>query len=160
MNKSFTVRPAERADVPTVLHLINSLAKYEKLENEAVATAEDIEKAMFDPATVWVFLAEVEGKPVGMALYYETFSTFAGKHGIHLEDLFIEPEYRGKGIGTALLKELAAEAVRRDCARLEWNCLNWNTPSMEYYKKLGAEPLTPWTYFRLSGEKLKNFAKN
>lgn len=159
MIKSFSIRPAERADVNAVLHLISSLAKYEKLENEAVATHEDMEKAMFDRRTVWVFLAEAEGKTVGMALYYETFSTFAGKPGIHLEHLFVEPEYRGKGVGMALLKTVAAEAVRRGCARLEWNCLNWNTPPMELYKSIGAEPLDPWTYFRMSGDTLTNFAK-
>lgn len=158
MTGTFKIRPAEREDIPKVLHLIKSLAEYEKLENEAVATAEDIEKAMFEKEHVWVFLAEVENETAGMALYYETFSTFAGKPGIHLEDLFVEPEYRGKGIGMALLKTVAAEAVRRGCARLEWNCLNWNTPSMELYKSIGAQPLDAWTYFRMSGKTLKEFA--
>lgn len=158
MSDDFSICAAVREDIPDILHLIKSLAEYENLSHEAVATCEDIEKAMFERETVWVFLAQADGKTVGMALYYETFSTFTGKRGIHLEDLFVEPEYRGKGIGMALLKTLARECVSRGCARLEWNCLNWNTPSMEFYRSIGATPLNPWTYFRLSGETLQSFA--
>lgn len=154
---SLHLRPATRADVPTILGLIEALAEYEKLRSSCVATIEMLERHLFgEHPRAEVVLAEWEGTVAGFALFFHTFSTFQGKPGIYLEDLYVKPELRGNGIGKALVVHLARLAVLRDCGRLEWNVLNWNAPSIDFYKSLGALPLDDWTKYRLEGEALRD----
>lgn len=152
-------RSAERRDVPLILRYIRELARYEKLEEEVVATEEILEEWLFDKEKAEVIFAVVEGKEVGFALFFHNFSTFLGRAGIYLEDLYVEPAHRGQGIGTALLRELARIAVARGCGRLEWWCLDWNTSSIEFYRSLGAEAMDDWTVYRISGETLSKLAE-
>lgn len=159
MKEICSFRSAERRDVPLILRYIRELARYEKLEEEVVATEEILEEWLFDKEKAEVIFAVVEGKEVGFALFFHNFSTFLGRAGIYLEDLYVEPAHRGQGIGTALLKELARIAVARGCGRLEWWCLDWNTPSIEFYRSLGAEAMDDWTVYRISGETLGKLAE-
>lgn len=159
MKEICSFRSAERRDVPLILRYIRELARYEKLEEEVVATEEILEEWLFDKEKAEVIFAVVEGKEVGFALFFHNFSTFLGRAGIYLEDLYVEPAYRGQGIGTALLKELARIAVARGCGRLEWWCLDWNQPSIEFYRALGAEAMDDWTVYRISGETLSKLAE-
>ena len=151
-----TVRVATAGDVALVHGLMRGLAVYEKLEHALVSTEADLAEALFGahPACE-ALVAEVDGGPVGFALYYRTYSTFVGKPGLYLEDLFVVPEARGKGAGKALLARLAAITVERGYGRLEWSVLNWNEPAIGFYKSLGAVPMDEWTVYRLSGEALK-----
>lgn len=158
MKEICSFRSAERRDVPLILRYIRELARYEKLEEEVVATEEILEEWLFDKEKAEVIFAVVEGKEVGFALFFHNFSTFLGRAGIYLEDLYVEPAHRGQGIGTALLRELARIAVARGCGRLELWCLDWNTPSIEFYRALGAEAMDDWTVYRLSGETLAKLA--
>ena len=153
------IRFAQKTDVKTILEFIKELASYENLLDEVVATEELLTKWIFEKKKAEVLLLEVENKPVGFALFFHNFSTFLGKAGIYLEDLFVKKEYRGKGYGKALLKELAKIAVKRGCGRLEWSCLDWNKPSIDFYLSLSAKPMTEWTIYRLQGQDLTNFAK-
>jgi GNAT superfamily N-acetyltransferase len=157
---SLSIRPAVVADIPLILSLIRKLAEYERLLPHAVATPEDLKRWLFGerPAAETV-IAEWDGTPVGFALFFHNFSTFRGKPGIYLEDLFVEPEFRGKGIGQELLRHLARLATERGCARLEWSVLDWNEPAIGFYKSLGAVPLSDWTIFRVSGDALETLAK-
>ncbi|MBL8228048.1 MAG: GNAT family N-acetyltransferase [Bryobacterales bacterium] len=142
-----------------LLHFIRSLAEYEKLLDQMVATEETLRDGMFGERKVAeALIAYHDGTPAGMALFFHNFSTFLGRPGIYLEDLFVEPRFRGKGIGKALLARVAAVAVERKCGRLDWAVLDWNEPSIQFYKSLGAVPLDDWTIFRLSGEALDRFA--
>ena len=159
MKEICSFRSAERQDVPLILRYIRELARYEKLEEEVVATEEILEEWLFDKEKAEVIFAVVEGKKVGFALFFHNFSTFLGRAGIYLEDLYAEPAHRGQGIGTALLRELARIAVARGCGRLEWWCLDWNTPSIEFYRSLGAEAMDDWTVYRISGETLGKLAE-
>lgn len=159
MKEICSFRSAERRDVPLILRYIRELARYEKLEEEVVATEEILEECLFDKEKAEVIFAVVEGKEVGFALFFHNFSTFLGRAGIYLEDLYVEPAHRGQGIGTALLRELARIAVARGCGRLEWWCLDWNTPSIEFYRSLGAEAMDDWTVYRISGETLGKLAE-
>lgn len=159
MKEICSFRSAERRDVPLILRYIRELARYEKLEEEVVATEEILEEWLFDKGKAEVIFAVVEGKEVGFALFFHNFSTFLGRAGIYLEDLYVEPAHRGQGIGTALLRELARIAVARGCGRLEWWCLDWNTPSIEFYRSLGAEAMDDWTVYRISGETLGKLAE-
>lgn len=159
MKEICSFRSAERRDVPLILRYIRELARYEKLEEEVVATEEILEEWLFDKEKAEVIFAVVEGKEVGFALFFHNFSTFLGRAGIYLEDLYVEPAHRGQGIGTALLRELARIAVARGCGRLEWWCLDWNTPSIEFYRNLGAEAMEDWTVYRISGETLGKLAE-
>lgn len=159
MKEICSFRSAERRDVPLILRYIRELARYEKLEEEVVATEEILEEWLFDKEKAEVIFAVVEGKEVGFALFFHNFSTFLGRAGIYLEDLYVEPAHRGQGIGTALLSELARIAVARGCGRLEWWCLDWNTPSIEFYRSLGAEAMDDWTVYRISGETLGKLAE-
>ena len=159
MKEICSFRSAERRDVPLILRYIRELARYEKLEEEVVATEEILEEWLFDKEKAEVIFAVVEGKEVGFALFFHNFSTFLGRAGIYLEDLYVEPAHRGQGIGTALLRELARIAVSRGCGRLEWWCLDWNTPSIEFYRSLGAEAMDDWTVYRISGETLSKLAE-
>lgn len=152
-------RIAERKDCALILSFIKELAKYEHLENEVVATEKLLEEWIFDKNKAEVLFVLEEGKEVGFALYFHNFSTFLGRAGIHLEDLFVLPEYRGKGYGKAILKKLAQITVQRGCGRLEWCCLDWNTPSINFYESLKAKPLSEWMIFRVTGDTLSELAK-
>lgn len=159
MDKNFSIRFATREDIPLILELVKELADYEKMLHEVVATEELMEEWIFDKQKAEVIIGEEDGKPVGMALFFHNFSTFLGRAGIYLEDLFVRPEYRGCGYGKALLQKLAQIAVERGCGRLEWWCLDWNEPSIKFYKSLGAEPMEEWTTYRITGETLQEFGK-
>lgn len=160
------LRPAHRGDVPLILTLIRELAEYERLLHEVVATPGELETHLFgERPGAQVILAEWqdppgEGEPVpaGFALHFPTFSTFLGRPGIHLEDLFVRPAFRGRGIGRALLAHLAGIVVERGWGRLEWNVLDWNEPAIGFYRGLGAGPMDEWTTFRLTGEALEALA--
>lgn len=155
----YTLRFAEPADVPLILDLIRGLAEYEKLASECVATKELLRTNLFGRHPyAEVLIGEMEGESVGFALFFHTFSTFLGQPGIYLEDLFVRPDRRGKGLGRALLQRLAELAVERGCGRLEWSVLDWNEPAIRFYRRLGAEPLDEWTTFRLTGEPLRTLA--
>ena len=153
------IAPAREADVPLVLAFIRKLAEYEKLAQQAVATEADIRSALFGarPAAECA-IAWLGGEPAGFALYFQNFSTFAGRPGLYLEDLFVDPPFRGQGIGKALLLYLARLARERGCARLEWAVLDWNQPAIDFYRGLGAVPLEQWTVFRVEGEALDRLA--
>ena len=156
---NFVIREAVRADAPLILGFIKELADYEKLSHEVVATAADIEKTVFSSdARAHCLIAEYEGQPAGFALYFFNYSTFLGKYGIYLEDLYVKPEFRGKKIGYGLLQKLAEIAVEKDCARVDWSVLDWNQPAIDFYKSIGAKPMDEWTVFRLTGDALDEFA--
>lgn len=158
-SSTFSIRKAAKEDVPVVLDFINKLAEYERLSHEVVATEGDLEKYLFGTEKVAEVLIGYEGElPVGFALFFQNFSTFLGKPGIYLEDLFVLEEHRDKGYGTKLLASLAALAVERDCGRLEWAVLDWNEPSIEFYKSLGARLMEEWIVNRLTGENLQKLA--
>ena len=152
-------RTAERKDVALILEFIRELADYEHMLNEVVATPELLEKWIFAERKAEVIFALEGEREVGFALFFHNFSTFLGRAGIYLEDLYVRPDCRGKGYGKALLKELARIAVERGCGRLEWWCLDWNQPSIDFYLSLGAEPMKDWTVYRVVGETLKNLAR-
>lgn len=159
MENSIKFRYAEEKDVELILKYIIELASYEKLEHEVVATPELLKKWIFQEKKAEVIFPVVDNQEIGFALFFHNFSTFLGRAGIYLEDLYIVPEYRGKGYGKSLLKELARIAVDRGCGRLEWWCLDWNKPSIDFYLSLEAEPMDEWTVYRLAGERLKRMAE-
>ena len=142
--------------MPLILEFIKGLAEYEKMSDEVVATEEILDEWLFDKEKAEVIFAIAEGEEVGFALFFHNFSTFLGRAGIYLEDLFVKPKYRGNGYGKAILKRLAQIAVERGCGRLEWSCLDWNQPSIDFYLSLGATPMSGWTGYRLTGETLAN----
>lgn len=151
-----SIRSATRDDVPEILRLIRALAEYEKLSAEVVATEAQLALHLFgDRPAAEVLLAETDGRCAGFALFFQNYSTFLARPGIYLEDLFVEPEKRGHGIGRRLLETIARLAVERGCGRFEWAVLDWNAPAIEFYKRMGARPLDEWTVFRLSGESLQ-----
>jgi len=158
-NNSINMRSATRQDVPLILSLIKQLADYEHMLELVTATETELEEWLFDKNKAEVLIGEVDGEAMGFALYFHNFSTFLGKAGIYLEDLYVKPEARGKGLGKALLKKLAAICVERGCGRLEWCCLDWNKPSIDFYLANGAVPMSEWTTYRVDGEKLKELAK-
>jgi GNAT superfamily N-acetyltransferase len=149
----FRIRPAEESDVPTIMTLIRDLAEYERAPHEVVATEELLHENLFGarPAAE-VLLGEEKGEPVCFALFFHNFSTWMGRRGLYLEDLFVRPEKRGRGYGRALLVRLAQLAQERSCGRMEWAVLDWNEPAIEFYRKLGARPNDDWTIFRLTRE--------
>ena len=155
-----TYRFAQRGDEGIILDFIRRLAEYEKMSDEVVATEELLTEWIFDKNKAEVIFAlDESGKEVGFALFFHNFSTFLGRAGIYLEDLFVLPEYRGKGYGKGLLRQLAKIAVERKCGRLEWWCLDWNQPSIDFYKSLGAVPMDEWTTFRITGDTLTKMAE-
>ena len=151
-------RYAGKSDVALILQFIRELAEYEKMLEEVVATEELLTEWIFEKKKAEVIFALEDGKEVGFALFFHNFSTFLGRAGIYLEDLYVKPAYRGKGYGKAILKKLAQIAVERQCGRLEWWCLNWNRPSIDFYLSLGAEPMEDWTVYRITGETLHRLA--
>ena len=156
---NFHFRYATEQDSVLILDFIKDLAEYEKMSKQVVATEELLTEWIFEKKKAEVIFAMEKGKEVGFALFFHNFSTFLGRAGIYLEDLFVKPEYRGRGHGKGLLRELARIAVERGCGRLEWCCLDWNKPSIDFYLSLGAKPMDDWTTYRFSGEDLSNFAK-
>lgn len=155
---SLQIRKALPEDTATIFNLIKKLAVYEKLEHEVVTNEEELRHQIFENEYSKVLIAEENEIPVGFALYFFNFSTFLGKPGLYLEDLFVEPEHRGKGYGKALLSELAKIAREKNCGRMEWSVLNWNTPSIEFYKSLGAKPQDEWTVYRLTQNEINDLA--
>lgn len=155
-----TIRAAGAADVPRLLDFIHSLAEYEKLSHEVVADQSAIERALFGPdAVAEALIAELGGRACGFALFFRSFSTFLGRPGIYVEDLFVEPEQRGRGVGKALLRALARLAVERGYGRLEWAVLDWNEPAIRFYERIGARALSDWTVNRVTGEALFKLAQ-
>lgn len=152
-------RAAVRADVPLILTFIRELADYEGMLDEVVADEATLEEWLFDRRAAEVVFALEEGREVGFALFFHNFSTFLGRSGVYLEDLYVRPEHRGKGYGKALLKRLARIALERGCGRLEWWCLDWNRPSIDFYLSMGAEPMSDWTVYRVAGEALSELAR-
>jgi GNAT superfamily N-acetyltransferase len=149
------IRPAEAEDVPIIAELIRELARFEKLEDDVTMTEERLAESLFGQHRyAETLLAEDDGTPVGFALFFHNFSTFLGLPGVYLEDLFVVPEHRGRGIGRALLRRLARVAVERECGRLEWSVLDWNRDAIGFYERLGARPNSEWTVYRLTGEGL------
>lgn len=160
METSHSFRFANENDVDLILQFITDLAVYEKMEDEVVATPELLREWIFDKKKAEVLFILENDTEVGLALFFHNFSTFLGRAGIYLEDLFVKPEMRGKGYGKALLQKLASITVERGCGRLEWCCLDWNTPSIEFYKSLGAVPMDEWTTYRLTGKTLESLAED
>ena len=156
---NLTFRNAERKDTLLILQFIKELADYEKMQNEVVADEATLETWIFDKQKAEVIFAVEDGKEVGFALFFQNFSTFLGRAGIYLEDLYVKPECRGKGYGKALLKKLASIAVERGCGRLEWWCIDWNKPSIDFYLSLGAEAMSDWTVYRIAGNTLTQLAE-
>ena len=155
------LRPAEPGDEALILSFIRELAAYEKLSHEVVATEEELAASLFGPRPVAeVVLGFWEGAAAGFCLFFHTFSTFLGRPGLYLEDLYVKPERRGRGIGRAFFTHLAQLAVARNFGRLEWSVLDWNEPAIEFYRSVGARPLDEWTVFRLTGERLADLAAN
>lgn len=154
----FKIRFAEKKDASLILEFIRELAEYEKMSDDVVATEEMLKEYLFEQKMAEVVIGEYNNKPVVFALFFHNFSTFLGRPGIYLEDIFVKPEMRGKGIGNVMLSFLAKLAVERNCGRLEWSCLNWNEPSIKFYKQIGAVPMDEWTVYRLHDEALGQLA--
>ncbi len=159
MSGMMTIRPAEEKDCGIILEFIRGLAEYERMSDQVVATEELLREWIFEKKKAEVLIACEGEKPVGFALFFHNFSTFLGRAGIYLEDLFVFPEYRGRGYGRSLLKRLAQITVERGCGRLEWACLDWNKPSIDFYLSLGAVPMEEWTVYRLTGDTLNAMAE-
>ena len=157
--ENLTFRFAEKEDVSKILYFIRELASYEHMLDEVVATEELLEEWLFEKEKAEVLFAVKDGEEIGFALFFHNFSTFLGRAGIYLEDLYVQPEYRGNGYGKALLQELARIALERGCGRLEWWCLDWNRPSIDFYLSLGAEPMSDWTVYRIAGDTLTLLAE-
>ena len=157
---SLTIRPAVRTDAAQILAFITELAEYERARHEVVATLADIAHSLFDEgSTVRSLMCERDGRAVGFAVYFYSYSTWLGRNGIYLEDLYVTPEQRGDGAGRQLLRHIAREAVANNCGRLEWSVLDWNEPAIGFYQKVGAEAQDEWVRYRLDGEKLAAFAR-
>lgn len=154
----FTIRKAERHDVPLLMKFIRGIAKYEKMEDEVITAEHTLEEEMFDHHRAEAVFAVEDGKEVGFALYFFNFSTFIGHSGLYLEDLYVYPEHRGKGYGKALLLHLVGIAAENHCGRMEWTCLDWNQPSIDFYLSLGAVPMKGWTVYRLDSDTLKTLS--
>ncbi len=160
MEKEVFIRKAEDRDIPLILSFIKMIAEYEKLSAEVIATEEDIRNSVFSTnSNVKIIFAYYKDIPVAYAVYFYNFSTFIGRKGLYLEDIFVIPEYRKEGIGQEVFKYLVKEAVKNNCGRMEWSVLNWNEPAIKFYEKIGAVPLKEWTVFRLTEDKFENFIK-
>ena len=152
-------RFAQEEDTPKILQFIRELAEYEHMLDEVIATEDLLKEWIFDKKKAEVLFAAQDGAEVGFALFFHNFSTFLGRAGLYLEDLYVKPEWRGRGIGKGLLAQLARIAVERGCGRLEWSCLNWNQPSIDFYLSLHAQPMQDWTVYRLTGDTLLQLAQ-
>jgi GNAT superfamily N-acetyltransferase len=159
-NPDIVLRFAGEKDVPLIMEFIRALAEYERLPDKVTATEEGLKQALFEKKAAETLICEHKGVPAGFAVYFHNFSTFVGKPGIYIEDIFVKQEFRGKGLGKLLLTRIAGIAVERDCGRLEWSCLDWNEPSIAFYKSQGAVPLSEWTTYRVTGEALTSLAKS
>ncbi|WP_027376314.1 GNAT family N-acetyltransferase [Kaistella palustris] len=155
----FTIRKATPDDSSLIFDLITQLAVYEKMENDVVTTVEELRENVFSRKYAEVIIAEEDGVPVGFALYFFNFSTFVGKPGLYLEDLYVKPAHRGKGYGKKLFAELSKIAVSKNCGRMEWSVLDWNTPAIKFYESLGAKPMDEWTVFRLGAKEIAHLAE-
>jgi GNAT superfamily N-acetyltransferase len=158
LSDKFNLRFAKEEDTALILGFIKELAVYEKMLDDVTATEQILRDSLFRRKSAEVLIGEYEGQPVCFALFFHNFSTFVGKPGLYLEDLYVRPEMRGRGIGRKVLSYLGKLAVERDCGRLEWACLDWNLPSIEFYKKMGAIPMDEWTEYRVTGEPLLKLA--
>jgi len=157
---NFLIRPAAESDAATIFSLINELADYERLTHEVVATEDDIRKSLFSERPfAEALIGEYEGTPISFALFFYNFSTFIGKPGIYLEDLYVKPEYRSNGFGRRMLVHIARLALKRNCGRFEWSVLDWNTPAIRTYDKLNAKPMKDWILYRLTGQALAELAE-
>lgn len=153
-SERLVIRRAEKSDIPEILMMIKELAEYEKLLHEVVTTEEHLVKVIFgEQKFVEVLIAELDGTLAGQTIFFQNFSTFVGRPGLYIEDLYVRPEFRGKGIGKALLNEVIKLAKQRNCGRVEWVVLDWNKPAIDFYKSIGAKPLEEWTIFRLTEDK-------
>ena len=160
MAADIRIEAATASEVPTILRLIRALAEYEKLSDEVVATEDNIRKTLFgDAPEAEAVIAWARDEPVGLAIWFHNYSTFLAQRGLYLEDLFVLPEWRGQGIGKALLVHLAGIAIERGCGRMEWSVLNWNTPAVGFYRSIGAAPMDKWTVYRLAGDALTALAR-
>ena len=158
MNQTPVFRFAEEGDTPLILQFIRELADYEGMLSEVVADEATLKEWIFRKQKAEALFVLADGREVGFALFFHNFSTFLGRAGLYLEDLYVKPEYRGRGYGKAILKKLAAIAVERGCGRLEWWCLDWNRPSIDFYLSLGAQPMEDWTVYRITGDTLTSLA--
>lgn len=160
MSDAFSIRDAAPDDAATIAAFVRGLAEYEHLEHEAKATAEDFRRALFGtPPRAWALIAESGGVAVGFSLWFYNFSTFHGRPGLYVEDVFVAPVHRGQGVGRALFRAMAARAVAEGCARMEWSVLDWNAPAIAFYRAVGARAMDEWTVQRLDGEALRKFAE-
>ncbi len=157
--KELSFRNTTKEDAAKILEFIKELATYENMLDDVVATKELLEEWLFEKEKAEVMFVLENNVPIGYILFFHNFSTFLGRSGIYLEDVYIRPKYRGKGYGKAALKKLAQIAVKRGCGRLEWVCLDWNKPSIDFYLSLGAQAMDEWTVYRLSGDELENLAE-
>ena len=156
----FTIRKCRSEDASVILGFITELAVYEKAEQEVVASEQDIKDSLFgDGTTTFALICEVDNQPIGFAVYFYNYSTWLGKHGLYLEDLYITPSERGSGAGKALIQHLAQIAVEKKCGRFEWSVLDWNEPAIKFYESIGARPQPEWIGYRLSGQELLDFAR-
>lgn len=157
---TISIRPATAEDSALILRFITDLAIYEEAENEVIATESQIKETLFaSESSTQAVICHINDEPVGFAVYFFNYSTWLGKHGLYLEDLYVSPEHRGSGAGKALLKHLAKIAVSRNCGRFEWSVLDWNEPAIQFYKSLGAEPQDEWVAYRMTGKALEELAK-
>lgn len=153
-----TIRPAQASDCPVILTFITELARYEKLEHLMVGTIQDLQKTLFcENPRAKVLIVEEDQKPVGFSLYFYNYSTFLCRYGIYVEDLYIQESCRGKGYGKALLQHICEEAIHNNCGRVEWQCLDWNKPAINFYLNIGATPMSDWTVYRLDREAMETF---
>ena len=158
MTSDLRIEAATVADVPVILRMIKALAEYERLTHEVVATEESVRESLFASRSAEAVIAYADGSAVGFAVWFHNYSTFLSRRGLYLEDLFVLPEWRGRGIGRALLRHLARVAVQRGCGRMEWSVLDWNEPAIRFYRSLGAQPMDEWTVYRLTGDALARVA--
>jgi GNAT superfamily N-acetyltransferase len=156
---NFKIRSAVQEDIPLILEFIRKLAKYENLSDKVTADEDTLNDSLFKRRSAEVIIGEENKTPVAFALFFHNFSTFVAKHGLYLEDLFVEEQYRAKGYGKAMLQKLAQIAVQRGCARLEWWCLDWNKPAIKFYTSIGAEAMDDWTVYRMDGDTLEKFSE-
>ena len=159
MNNGLSFRNAEKNDISLILHFIKELASYEKMLDDVIATEDILNHWIFEEKKAEVFFVLENNKEIGFALFFHNFSTFVGRAGLYVEDVYIMPEYRKKGYGKSVFKKLAQIAVERGCGRMEWSCLNWNKPSIDFYTHIGAVPMSEWTVYRLTQDKIKKLAE-